>query len=282
MEESKILSLRYFRLLNISHTLFALPFTIIGFYLGISYKHISFDWKVFVLLLLALIFARNAARTFNKLINKNLTRSVDNSPRISIFLLILYTLLFIACTFFVNSLLFKLSPLALVLIFSYGLAKNSTIFNHFILALNMAFAPVGAYIGVTGEISLLPVMFSIIVFCWISGYDMLYAIINHEFYLEKGIKSISTIYGKPTALWLAVFLHITTGIIVLYAGNYAGFGRWYGIGTIVFIGFLIYQHLVITSDGDKRTNIRFLIVNSFAGIIFSVFTIADIIVNRMN
>src|SRR6185436_757722 len=177
----------YFSLIKFHHTIFALPFAFIGFLLGAKEKNFQFEWKLPLLVLLCMVFARSAAMAFNRWADrdidaKNIRTSNREIPagkissRSALAFVIINCTLFIICTFFINRICFFLSPIALLVVLGYSYTKRFTPLCHLILGLGLSLAPIGAYLAVTGVFSLLPILFSLTVIFWVSGFDIIYSL----------------------------------------------------------------------------------------------------------
>ena len=269
---------RYLFIINLSHAVFALPFALIGFFIAIRTVDTGLNWRIFILIILCLIFARNTARNFNRYFNRGITKNPINLKKVLV-KIIVYTVLFILCTYFINPLIFKLSPVALLIICSYGFTKKTSFLSHFILGLNLSLTPIGAYVAVTEVIDTIPILFALIILFWVSACDIIYAALNQDYIISRKIVSIPTIIGKSKAIILSGILHFITSFLIIYAGNYAGFGRWYGLGAFIFIGILIYEYLLINNVKHRIISLKFVGLNSLAGILFATFTILDLYLN---
>jgi 4-hydroxybenzoate polyprenyltransferase len=186
---------------------------------------------------------------------------------------------FIVCTFFINTICFLLSPVALFVILFYSYTKRFTALCHLVLGLGLSLAPIGAYLAVTGEFAVLPVLFSFTVLFWVSGFDIIYALQDIEFDKSQNLHSIPARLGKKNALRVSELLHVFSGLLVIIAGLIAGFGWLYWIGVVVFIGMLIYQHSIVKPNDLRRVNLAFMTANGIASVVFAVFVIADLFVN---
>ena len=166
--------LDYLSLVRFGHTVFAMPFALIGFFLAISREEYSFSLRLFLLVILCMIFARNAAMGFNRLADKKYdalnprtkNREIPSgriSTRSATVFVFVNSALFIVTAGLINRLTLILSPVALIIILGYSLSKKITALCHFILGLGLSLAPVGAYISVTGSFALLPIIYSLIV-----------------------------------------------------------------------------------------------------------------------
>ena len=148
-----------------------------------------------------------------------------------------------------------------------------------ILGLGLSLAPIGAYLAVTGTFSLLPLLFSLAVIFWVSGFDIIYALQDEEFDKTQKLYSIPAWLGKAKALGVSELLHVLSGACVVFAGWYGGFGWLYWIGVLIFAGMLIYQHSIVKPTDLKRVNLAFMTANGIASVVFAIFVIADLFVN---
>src|SRR5688572_18353947 len=302
----------YLSLIKFSHTIFAMPFALIGFFLGLVYTGLSFEffhsrsgsgyrigypdigWQQtgikFLLVILCMVFARSAAMAFNRYLD----RSFDaKNPRTAIreipagilkannvlLFTIISCLLFIACTFFINRICFFLSPVALLVVLGYSYTKRFTPLCHLILGLGLSLAPIGAYLAVTGRFDLLPILFSFTVLFWVSGFDIIYALQDEEFDKTNKLYSIPAWLGKAKALRVSELLHVLSAVCVLFAGWLGNFGWLYWIGAVIFIGMLVYQHSIVKANDLKRVNIAFMTANGIASVVFAIFVIVDLFIN---
>ena len=299
----------YLSLIKFSHTIFAMPFAMIGFFLGMFYgsgigywnlnsqrKHSVFDLFLevlvgnlflFFLVILCIIFARSAAMSFNRYLDrsfdaKNPRTAIREIPAgiIKANSVLLFTivncLLFIACTFFINRLCFFLSPVALLVVLGYSYTKRFTPLCHLVLGLGLSLAPIGAYLAVTGQFSLLPILFSLSVIFWVSGFDIIYALQDEEFDKSQKLYSIPSWLGKTKALRVSELLHLLSAACVIIAGLYGGFGWLYWVGVAVFAGMLIYQHSIVKPTDLRKVNLAFMTANGIASVVFAIFVIADL------
>ncbi len=285
----------YLSLIKFSHTIFAMPFALIGFVLGVSSiknddVEIDFNFYTvtFVMVLLCMIFARSAAMAFNRYLDrsfdaKNPRTAIREIPagiisaNSALWFTIAMSLLFVATTWFINTLCFALSPVALFVILGYSFTKRFTPLCHLVLGLGLSLAPIGAYLAVTGEFAVLPVLFSFTVLFWVSGFDIIYALQDEEFDKQYELKSIPAWLGKTKALKVSELLHLLAAGCVIAAGFYGGFQWFYWIGVAVFTAMLVYQHSVVKPNDLSRVNLAFMTANGIASVVFAVFVIIDII-----
>lgn len=295
----------YLSLIKFSHTIFAMPFALIGFFIGLFEttsiipgwnKKIfppQFQWKElgikFILVITCMVFARSAAMAFNRYLDrkfdaKNPRTAIREIPSgiISAQNALIFTLvscaLFLVTCYFINRLCFYLSPLALLVVLGYSYTKRFTPFCHLILGLGLSLAPIGAYLAVTGVFALLPILFSLTVLLWVSGFDIIYALQDEEFDKSQKLYSIPAWLGKAKALRVSEFLHLLSAAAVVTAGLYGGFGWLYWIGVAVFIGMLVYQHSIVKPNDLRKVNLAFMTANGIASVVFAIFVIADLFI----
>ena len=169
-----------------------------------------------------------------------------------------------------------LSPVALVIILGYSLTKRFTSLSHFILGLALSLAPVGAYISVTGRFDIVPVLYSLVVLCWVAGFDIIYSLQDSEFDLSNKLLSIPVSLGIKQSLILSAFLHLLTIILVTLSGFLSGAGLLYWLGNAVFTVMLVYEHIIVKPDDTRSISKAFGTINSYAGVSFCAFAIADL------
>ena len=278
----------YFSLVKFSHTVFAMPFALIGFSLAVSKDEFSFSIRLLLLIILCMIFARNAAMGFNRLADRNFDalnprtrkREIPSGiidTRSAAAFVIINAILFIVAAGFINSLTLFLSPVALLIILGYSLTKRITSLCHFILGLGLSLAPIGAYISVTGHFSLIPLIYSFIVLTWVSGFDIIYALQDDEFDKSNQLHSLPSATGRKKALSISIFVHFITFVLVLIAGVLGKSGSLYWSGAVVFTFLLIYQHSIVRHDDLSKVTMAFATTNGIASILFAVFVILDLI-----
>ena len=279
---------KYFSLVKFSHTVFAMPFAMIGFALGITSGSNSFSFRTLILVILCMVSARNAAMSFNRFAdrkfdeqnlrtNKREIPSGVISPRAALTFVIVNAVIFVISTYFINNLTFLLSPIALLTILGYSFTKRITALCHLILGLGLSLAPIGAYIAVTGKFAIEPVIYSFLVLTWSSGFDIIYALQDDEFDRSINLYSIPAIAGRKNALLISSGLHFITFCFIITSGIICKSGIMFWIGASLFSGLLLYQHLIVKTNDLSKVNLAFGITNGFASILFSAFTIIDLL-----
>lgn len=295
----------YLSLVKFSHTIFAMPFALIGFFTGLYFSGSNFSEDSYknlyitginpyfgisialFLVIVCMITARSAAMAFNRYLDshfdaKNPRTAIREIPagiiskENALRFVIINCIIFITATFFINRICFFLSPVALFVILFYSYTKRFTALCHLVLGVGLSLAPIGAYLAVTGEFALLPILFSFTVLFWVSGFDIIYALQDEEFDKSQQLHSIPAALGKTKALRVSELLHLLSAISVIGAGMYGHFGWLYWIGIAVFVGMLIYQHSIVKPGDLSKVNIAFMTANGIASVVFAVFVLLDI------
>ena len=279
---------KYLSLIKFSHTIFAMPFALIGFFLAT--KSNEFEWMTLLYVVFCMIFSRSAAMAFNRYIDRDIdaansrTAQVREIPNGSIkansalIFVIINSILFISTTYFINSLCLALSPIALLVILGYSYTKRFTALCHLILGLGLALAPIGAYLAVSGKFDVVPLLFSAAVLFWVSGFDIIYSLQDHEFDKEQKLHSIPVLLGTKNALNLSKTLHFLTFSALSIAGSFGDFSLYYWIGFGIFTTLLIYQHILVKHNDLSKVNLAFFTTNGIGSVIFGVFVIADLLI----
>jgi 4-hydroxybenzoate polyprenyltransferase len=279
--------INYSRLVKFEHTIFALPFALIGFFFAMRQDSANLNIKLLILVLLCMVFARNAAMGFNRFLDREFDKLNPRTafreipagvlePKSVLLFVILNSLFFVVTTWFINSLCFYLSPVALFVIMFYSYTKRFTPLCHFVLSLGLAIAPMGAYLAVAGKFDWLPLMLSFVVFFWVSGFDIIYALQDEDFDKVVNLKSIPSLIGKKRALDLAKIIHFCSAIFVLMVAILTPANWLHIIGAIIFIGLLVYQHMLVKPNDLSRVNFAFFTTNGIASVIYGLLVIAGL------
>ncbi|HEY6901799.1 MAG TPA: UbiA-like polyprenyltransferase [Puia sp.] len=306
----------YLSLIKFSHTIFAMPFAMIGFCLGLRYfnemtgyfsmkfvgiapasaaeeitKYFPHSFgevgQKFLLVLGCMVFARSAAMAFNRWLDVkfdalNPRTAIREIPRgiisksSALRFVVFNCIAFVICTWFINPLCFALSFVALAVVLGYSYTKRFTPLCHLVLGVGLSLAPIGAYLAVTGHFALLPILFSFTVIFWVSGFDIIYALQDEEFDKSQQLYSMPSRLGKAKALRVSELLHVLSTACVVAAGIYAGFNFFYWIGVAIFVSMLVYQHRLVKPNDLSRVNLAFMTANGVASVIFAVFVITSL------
>jgi 4-hydroxybenzoate polyprenyltransferase len=279
----------YLSLVRFSHTVFAMPFALAGYFIGATEPGYGFSLRTFLLVIACMVFARSAAMGFNRwadvrfdaLNPRTAVREIP-SGKISrlqaLIFVIASSMFFIVAAALLNILTFILSPVALLVVLGYSYTKRFTPLCHLVLGLGLSLAPIGAYIAVTGTFALLPLIYSLLVLTWVSGFDIIYSLQDDQFDRETGLYSIPAVMSRGKALAVSTALHLGSVALVLVAGVSAGAGWIYWSGAVIFIGMLVYQHLIVKPSDLSRVNMAFGTTNGIAGVIFGLAVVLDLLI----
>lgn len=279
----------YSKLVKFEHTIFALPFALIGFFFALEQENSELSFRLLILVLLCMVFARNAAMGFNRFLDCEFDKQNPRTalreipagilkPNSVLFFVIVNVILFVATTWFINSLCFYLSPIALFVILFYSYTKRFTPLCHFVLSLGIAIAPMGAFLAVAGKFDWLPLLLSFVVFFWVSGFDIIYALQDEEFDKDLKLKSIPAFLGKQRALNLSKFIHFLSALFVIAVAFITPANWIHWVGAILFTGLLFYQHTLIKANDLSKVNLAFFTTNGIASVIYGIFLIVSLFV----
>jgi len=289
----------YLSLIKFSHTVFAMPFAIIGFALGIgtlrgqgSGLAVQLLLTKLAIVLLCMVFARSAAMAFNRYLDREIdrknartaTREIPAgiiSPKKAMAFVLANCILFVLCSYFLNRLCFALSPVALLVILGYSYTKRFTWLCHVVLGVGLSLAPTGAFMAVTGFSPGLYVVFSAIVLFWVAGFDIIYALQDEEFDRANSLYSVPAQWGKARALRISRVLHFICIGLVFSAGFLYPFSYIYYIGAAVFSFLLVGQQRLVKATDLSRVNLAFMTFNGIASIVFAIFVLVDIWLNML-
>lgn len=278
----------YLSLVKFSHTIFAMPFALIGYFFAYYKLPLNPDWWLFFKVILCMVFTRNAAMSFNRLVDRHFDKLNARtskreipigviSPKAALTFTVVNSIFFILTTYFINSLVFYLSPIALSVVLFYSYTKRFTVFSHLVLGLGLSLAPIGAYLSVTGQFSLVPILYSVVVLFWVAGFDIIYALQDEEFDRNSKLHSIPAAVGARRALAIALVLHFISALIVIAIGILAGFNIYYWIGAFLFIALMIYQHYLVRPTDISKVNMAFATTNGLASVLYAIFNIVSIL-----
>lgn len=238
-----------------------------------------------------MVFARNAAMAFNRYLDRDIDVLNDRTkgreipagiikPRHALLFILANCLLFILTTYFINTTCLFLSLIALLVVLGYSYTKRFTSYCHIILGLGLALAPLGSYIAVTEAFHIIPIVYGVAILFWVSGFDIIYALQDVDFDTENNLQSIPSRFGKTKALTISSCLHVMTALCIVY-GSYLMLNHFpemqylHWIASFIFIGLLIYQHLLVGPDRLDKVNLAFFTTNGYASLIFCTLTILD-------
>ncbi len=283
----------YFSLVKFSHTIFALPFAIVGAALGYKYSPLSFDGYLLLKILVCMITARNAAMAFNRYIDRDIdtlnartvVREIPQniiSPRNALLFVVVNCILFTLTCYSINMTCLLLAPVALSVVLGYSYTKRFTFLCHFVLGIGLGLAPVGAYLAVTNHFDLLPITYGISVLLWVAGFDIIYALQDRQFDENQGLYSVPAKFGIAKAIKISTVAHLLCALTICFAGylsvlQYQELGALFIMANLSFLALLIYQHKIINENDLSKINIAFFTTNGIASLVFGTLFVLDLI-----
>jgi 4-hydroxybenzoate polyprenyltransferase len=296
LHQSKIENLKskivnYGRLVRFSHTVFALPFALSS--VALAWPKHPVTLRGLFWILMAMVCARTAAMGFNRLADRKfdaLNPRTKNwelprgsvTVRGAVTLTIGAAVLFVIAAYQLNWVCFVLSPLALIIVFSYSLTKRFTWASHLVLGLALALAPVGAWLAVVDapidprELAV-PLYLGLAVIFWLAGFDIIYALQDREFDRTQGLFSIPVRFGVAQSLQISTICHLCTVGFLAMVGVGAEMGAIYWIGWLAVIAVLFWEHRIVSPNDLSRINRAFFDLNAYVSIAFFCATVADLI-----
>ena len=271
-------------MIKFEHTVFALPFALLGALLAARGLP---EWRATGLILLAMIGARSAAMAFNRLVDRHYDalnpRTADRAlpagrlgRNFVIGFIVASVGVFLLAAWNLNPLAGRLAPLALVIVFFYSYTKRFSSFSHLFLGLSLAIAPVGGWVAVRGDLSYDPFILALAVLFWVGGFDIIYACQDVDFDRRTGLKSLPSRWGAGPALRVAAGLHFLA-VLVLLTGFLLYDLRvlsWLGLGVVA--ASLIYEHSLIGPQDLSRVNLAFFTLNGLVSINLLLFVGLDL------
>lgn len=279
---------QYGQLVMFSHTIFSLSFSLMAILWSMANSHslklITFFWA-----LIALISARNGANAINRVVDceidsKNPRTAHRHIPsgtikkKEALILAILLFIVFEISAFMINPLCFLLSPIALFLFVIYSYTKRFTWLSHVILGITCGGAPVGAWLAVTGSLSLTPFVIGAAVTFWVAGFDIIYATQDIEFDCAQGLFSIPAKFGLQNALRISALFHCTSMILLLLLNLFIDLGLLYHIGIMLCAFLLLLEHKIINPSQKSIMNWASYHINQIISITFLIFAFMDFII----
>jgi len=281
----------YLSLIKFSHTIFALPFALVGFFLGVLQMG-RFEWMLLVYVLICMVTARSAAMAFNRYLDRDIDKANPRtaereipigkiSSQNALVFVIVNAIVFIATCYFINPLVLYLSPIALLITLGYSYAKRFTSMSHIILGLGLALAPVGAYLAVVGSFDWIPVLLGVSVMFWVAGFDIIYAMQDFEFDSSFGLNSTPVSFGKNKSMIISIVFHFISAAVIILScftmvTTFPVFGTLLWLGCLIFIGLLVYQHTLVKPHDLSKVNLAFFTTNGVSSVIFALCLILDI------
>jgi 4-hydroxybenzoate polyprenyltransferase len=273
---------RILKFIRFSHTIFALPFALGSMLVA---AHGLPDVKIVLLILIAMVLARTAAMAFNRVIDWEIDQENPRtagrhklvSKPVGWALVIFPSIGFLATCGFINPICFFLSPLALAILFFYSVTKRFTSFTQLFIGVALAVSPVGAWLAVKGEFAMAPLILALGVVFWVAGFDLIYAIQDHDFDRQKGLGSMVVKFGVPQSLFLAQIMHASLFACLILFGIVGHLGFIYYSFLLLVLGALLYEHRAARRLDMAGINAAFFQSNAFVSVVFVVAVAVDVL-----
>lgn len=279
-----------------SHTIFALPFALASMAVAARDQNGWPGWKIFGLILAAMVSARTCAMTFNRIADRKFDKlnprtATRHLPTGQISLASAWTLWLLSAAglvvaaYFLNPLCFCLSPVALAVVCFYSLTKRFTQYTHVFLGVALALAPIGAWLAVKGsftwwplrEGAVLPLLLATAVVFWLVGFDIIYALQDYQFDRQHGLHSLVVAWGPDNALKAAFISHVIMWELLAFFGLLARFRIAYFVGLVIILLSLLFEHWLARRRSLKWINTAFFRLNALISMIFLAVTLAEVV-----
>ena len=288
---------KYLSLVRFAHTIFAMPFAMVGFVYGLRFAplyHPHWPYLVLAQVVLCMVFARNAAMGFNRWADRRIDaenpRTADREipagkipARHALWFVAVNALLFLVTASTINRLTALLSPVALFIVLFYSYCKRFTPLAHLVLGLSLGIAPVGAFIAVAGHVVfdgyfvVEPFILALLVTTWCGGFDIIYALQDAAFDRRRGLHSIPSRFSARTALTVSCGLHAVSVAALLWFVSYCPGSVWLWLGAGIFTGLLVLEHLLVTPTRQRNIGIAFGTLNGLASLALATGVIIDLL-----
>lgn len=264
-------------LVKFSHSVFALPFALMGAWLASGGVP---DVRVLVLVVVAAVAARTAAMGFNRLVDRHIDaqnpRTQDReipagkvAPRQAVALVVIASAAFIGAAFALNTPCGIAAPFVLLVLLGYSFAKRFTALVHFWLGVALGLAPPAAWLAVRGDFDgdlVIPLALGLSVLFWVAGFDLIYSCQDAAYDRSRGLHSIPAKLGVARSLWLSRALHGLTVALLVVVATRAELGWLFGIALVCAALLLIWEHSIVSPDDLSRVNLAFFTLNGWVGI----------------
>jgi len=274
-------------MIKFEHSVFALPFALTGALLA---RRGLPTWRELFWIVVAMVGARSAAMTFNRLADLKLDALNPRTQarplptgRLSLGFAAGFTALsgglLVLAAYELNPLAFKLSPLAILILLGYSFTKRFTVLSHLVLGLCLGMSPPAAWIALRGDLSLSVLLLGAAVTLWVAGFDIIYACQDVEFDHALDLHSIPRRYGIRAGLYASAVFHIVMLVLLVVVARMEQLG-WIAAGGLVLVAALLaYEHVLVKPSDLSRVNAAFFIVNGWISVLFFLTWAADILVH---
>jgi 4-hydroxybenzoate polyprenyltransferase len=276
----------YLEMIKVEHSIFALPFAMIGMMWGAKGWP---GWWVFGWVLLAMVSCRSSAMAFNRIHDRHIDALNDRTKTRALpagvlrfghamtFFLVSIAL-FLLSAAMLNRLALILSPVALLVTLGYSTTKRFTPLCHFVLGASLGIAPVAAWIASTGRLDLtIGPIFGAVLF-WTAGFDIIYALQDVAFDESQKLRSLPQTIGVPRALMVSRICHVLAVVCLAWGGIWVGAGSIYFAGVVITVGLLTYEQCLVKPGDLSKVNLAFFTLNGFVSLGVFAFALIDMLI----
>ncbi len=278
-------------MIKFEHTIFALPFALISVVLASRSSSHGLHASSIGYVLLAMVGARSAAMSFNRLCDADIDASNPRTAgrhipaglltklQVAFFLLASVTL-FEFSAYSLNRLCFALSPVALVFLLGYSYTKRFTWLCHLVLGFAIGIAPIGAWMAIRGDLHPVPLLLGLSVMLWIGGFDIIYALQDYDHDIQNGVFSLPVRLGKPLSLHVSRLMHALAICILVGVGVAASLHYIYFLGVLVAAALIVYEQSLVKPDDLRRVDLAFFTLNGWVSVSLFGFVLLDTLIKR--
>lgn len=278
----------YLDMIKVEHSIFALPFAMIGMMEGSRFASGSPwpGWRVFLWIVAAMVSCRSAAMAFNRIADRDIDSLNPRTqaraiPSGMLLLKQVNLFFFVSCAIFVlaaamlNRTALFLSPIALAVTIGYSMTKRFTPLCHLILGFSLGIAPAAAWIGAAGSLDPRILWFTAAVTCWTAGFDIIYSLQDEEFDREHNLRSLPQTLGKRRSLVVSRLLHALAVACLVLGAIQLSLGTWFFVGIAAASALLVYEQSLVKPDDLSKVNMAFFTLNGFVSIGLFAFALID-------
>jgi len=277
---------KYLELVKFPHTVFAMPFALISMLVA---AHGFPSLRIFFWIMVAMVFARTMAMTFNRIVDVDFDRQnprAANRPTVTgevslrnAWILWGTTSLgFFIAAWMLNTACFLLSPMVGVVLNGYSLMKRFSCWTHVLLGLALGLAPLGAWVAVTGTIEWQPLPLGLAVLFWVAGFDIIYALQDEEIDKRLGLHSLVTGLGARKALVVSRLFHTLAVLILIGFGRLLNLGGFFFSGVAVSAVALAVEQSLVSAENRSRIGAAFFTANGVVSLSLLLATWLDLCV----
>ena len=271
-----------------AHTIFALPFALAAMVVAARDNRGWPGWRIFLLILACMVCARTCAMSFNRIMDRHFDRinprtASRHLPAGRITLASAWTLCIasgtglVVASYYINWICFYLSPVALFIVCFYSLTKRFTDYTHVFLGISLSLAPLGAWLAVTGSVSVEPLILALGVILWLIGFDIIYAIQDYDFDRRHHLHSLVVAWGVDNALKASFLAHMLMWGVLLAFGLICRFRIPYMVGLLVILASLVFEHWLARKRSLKWINVAFFRMNALISMVFLTVVLCEIV-----